>query len=161
MTTSKQKVFCVFRLTKTESAIIVQRAFRIKFGFQPPKMMVVFLCGIISLKQLSVFVKAKIRDDQDYETSRRYATEVSEKRESDRDRLRESKTGRDGQLKHQQNVHENLESEKKALKNAASQELNISSSIITETTPKTPAERSRDYRARKDKNLKKIKSQMI
>ncbi|GFS95933.1 hypothetical protein TNCV_4277271 [Trichonephila clavipes] len=55
----------------------------------------------------------------------------------------------DGQLKHQQNVHENLESEKKALKNAASQELNISSSIITETTPKTPAERSRDYRARK------------
>ncbi|GFW32722.1 hypothetical protein TNCV_3679701 [Trichonephila clavipes] len=38
---------------------------------------------------------------------------------------------------------------KKALKNAASQELNISSSIITETTPKTPAERSRDYRARK------------
>ncbi|GFV77860.1 ATP-dependent DNA helicase [Trichonephila clavipes] len=38
---------------------------------------------------------------------------------------------------------------KKALKNAASQELNISSSIITETTPKTPAKRSRDYRARK------------
>ncbi|GFS89559.1 hypothetical protein TNCV_1810481 [Trichonephila clavipes] len=38
---------------------------------------------------------------------------------------------------------------KKALKNAASQELNISSSIITETTPKTPAERSCDYRARK------------
>ncbi|GFW22575.1 ATP-dependent DNA helicase [Trichonephila clavipes] len=69
-------------------------------------------------------------------------------RESDRDRLRESKTGRDGQLKHQQNVHENLESEK-GFKNAASQELNISSSIITETTPKTPAERSRDYRARK------------
>ncbi|GFS69400.1 hypothetical protein TNCV_4011991 [Trichonephila clavipes] len=55
----------------------------------------------------------------------------------------------DGQLKHQQNVHENLESEKKGFKNAASQELNISSSIITETTPKTPAERSRDYRARK------------
>ncbi|GFX27316.1 ATP-dependent DNA helicase [Trichonephila clavipes] len=38
---------------------------------------------------------------------------------------------------------------KKGFKNAASQELNISSSIITETTPKTPAERSRDYRARK------------
>ncbi|GFW50314.1 hypothetical protein TNCV_4697301 [Trichonephila clavipes] len=42
---------------------------------------------------------------------------------------------------------------KKALKNAASQELNISSSIITETTPKTPAERSRDYRARKRQKI--------
>ncbi|GFY27362.1 DUF4817 domain-containing protein [Trichonephila clavipes] len=36
MTTSKQKVFCVPRLTKTESAITVQRTFRIKFGCQPP-----------------------------------------------------------------------------------------------------------------------------
>ncbi|XP_028043101.1 uncharacterized protein LOC114252705 isoform X2 [Bombyx mandarina] len=38
---------------------------------------------------------------------------------------------------------------KRALKNAASQGLNISSFIITKTKPKTPAERSRDYRARK------------
>lgn len=38
---------------------------------------------------------------------------------------------------------------KKALKNAASQEFNISSSITSNTKPKTPAERSRDYRAQK------------
>ncbi|GFU73112.1 DUF4817 domain-containing protein [Trichonephila clavipes] len=36
MTTSKQKVFCVLRLTKTEFSINVQRAFRVKFGCQPP-----------------------------------------------------------------------------------------------------------------------------
>ncbi|GFW79523.1 DUF4817 domain-containing protein [Trichonephila clavipes] len=36
MTTSKQRMFCVLRLTKAESAITVQRAFRIKFGCQPP-----------------------------------------------------------------------------------------------------------------------------
>ncbi|GFW91667.1 DUF4817 domain-containing protein [Trichonephila clavipes] len=36
MTTSKQKVFCVLRFAKTESAITVQRAFRIKFDCQSP-----------------------------------------------------------------------------------------------------------------------------
>ncbi|GFT24212.1 obscurin [Trichonephila clavipes] len=34
--TSKQKVFCVLRLTMTESVITVQQAFRIKFSCQPP-----------------------------------------------------------------------------------------------------------------------------
>ncbi|GFX98398.1 uncharacterized protein TNCV_4001671 [Trichonephila clavipes] len=36
MVTSKQKAFCVLQFAKTESAITVQRAFRIKFGCQPP-----------------------------------------------------------------------------------------------------------------------------
>ncbi|GFX54320.1 uncharacterized protein TNCV_3824191 [Trichonephila clavipes] len=36
MTTCKQRVFCVLRLTKTESAITVQRGFCNKFGCQPP-----------------------------------------------------------------------------------------------------------------------------
>ncbi|GFU20232.1 DUF4817 domain-containing protein [Trichonephila clavipes] len=35
MATSKQKVFCVIQFAKTESAITVQRALRIKFGCQP------------------------------------------------------------------------------------------------------------------------------
>ncbi|GFX83516.1 hypothetical protein TNCV_324651 [Trichonephila clavipes] len=36
MATSKQKAFRVLQFAKTESAITVQRAFRIKFGCQPP-----------------------------------------------------------------------------------------------------------------------------
>ncbi|GFX60638.1 uncharacterized protein TNCV_4916881 [Trichonephila clavipes] len=36
MATSKQKAFCVLQFAKTESALTVQRAFRIKFGCQPP-----------------------------------------------------------------------------------------------------------------------------
>ncbi|GFX93658.1 DUF4817 domain-containing protein [Trichonephila clavipes] len=36
MATSKQKAFCVLQFAKTESAITVQRAFRIQFGCQPP-----------------------------------------------------------------------------------------------------------------------------
>ncbi|GFV82183.1 adhesion G protein-coupled receptor B2 [Trichonephila clavipes] len=36
MATSKQKAFCVLQFSKTESAINVQRAFRIKFGCHPP-----------------------------------------------------------------------------------------------------------------------------
>ncbi|GFU98195.1 DUF4817 domain-containing protein [Trichonephila clavipes] len=36
MTTSKQKVFCVLRFAKIESAITLQREFPIKFGCQPP-----------------------------------------------------------------------------------------------------------------------------
>ncbi|GFW01877.1 hypothetical protein TNCV_3028481 [Trichonephila clavipes] len=36
MATSKQKEFCVLQFAKTESAINLQRAFRIKFGCQPP-----------------------------------------------------------------------------------------------------------------------------
>ncbi|GFX14681.1 DUF4817 domain-containing protein [Trichonephila clavipes] len=35
MATSKQKAFCILQFTKTESAITVQRVFRIKFGYQP------------------------------------------------------------------------------------------------------------------------------
>ncbi|GFX81172.1 DUF4817 domain-containing protein [Trichonephila clavipes] len=34
--TSKEKAFCVLRLTKTESTMTVQRAFRIKFECHPP-----------------------------------------------------------------------------------------------------------------------------
>ncbi|GFU11587.1 DUF4817 domain-containing protein [Trichonephila clavipes] len=36
MATSKQKAFCVLQFSKTESAIAVQRAFRIKFDCQTP-----------------------------------------------------------------------------------------------------------------------------
>ncbi|GFU95440.1 DUF4817 domain-containing protein [Trichonephila clavipes] len=36
LATCEQKAFCVFQFAKTESAITVQRAFRIKFGCQPP-----------------------------------------------------------------------------------------------------------------------------
>ncbi|GFV71985.1 DUF4817 domain-containing protein [Trichonephila clavipes] len=36
MATSKQKVFCFIHFAKTESAITVQRAFRIIFDCQPP-----------------------------------------------------------------------------------------------------------------------------
>ncbi|GFU90912.1 DUF4817 domain-containing protein [Trichonephila clavipes] len=36
MATSKQKAFCVLQFSKIESAITVQRAFRTKFGCQPP-----------------------------------------------------------------------------------------------------------------------------
>ncbi|GFV54628.1 uncharacterized protein TNCV_3578812 [Trichonephila clavipes] len=36
MATSKQKAFCVLQFAKTESAVTVQRAFRIKFDCQPP-----------------------------------------------------------------------------------------------------------------------------
>ncbi|GFW32932.1 hypothetical protein TNCV_1774971 [Trichonephila clavipes] len=36
MTTSKQKAFCALQFANTESAVNVQRAFRIKFGCQPP-----------------------------------------------------------------------------------------------------------------------------
>ncbi|GFW72811.1 DUF4817 domain-containing protein [Trichonephila clavipes] len=34
--TSEQKAFCVLQFAMTESAIIMQRAFRIKFSCQPP-----------------------------------------------------------------------------------------------------------------------------
>ncbi|GFW75180.1 DUF4817 domain-containing protein [Trichonephila clavipes] len=36
MSTSEQKAFCVLQFAKTESAIAVKRAFRVKFGCQPP-----------------------------------------------------------------------------------------------------------------------------
>ncbi|GFU03143.1 DUF4817 domain-containing protein [Trichonephila clavipes] len=36
MSTSEQKMLCVLQFAKTESAITVQRAFRVKFGCQPP-----------------------------------------------------------------------------------------------------------------------------
>ncbi|GFX18477.1 DUF4817 domain-containing protein [Trichonephila clavipes] len=36
MLTGEQKAFCVLQFSKTESAVTVQRAFRIKFGCQPP-----------------------------------------------------------------------------------------------------------------------------
>ncbi|GFV75453.1 hypothetical protein TNCV_1482991 [Trichonephila clavipes] len=36
MATSKKKAFCVLQFLKTESAITVLRAFRIKFSCQPP-----------------------------------------------------------------------------------------------------------------------------
>ncbi|GFU09574.1 hypothetical protein TNCV_3026221 [Trichonephila clavipes] len=51
------------KFTKTESAVTVQRAFRIKIGCQPPNDSNIFR-GYISLKQLAVFVKGKVRDDQ-------------------------------------------------------------------------------------------------
>ncbi|GFV15796.1 DUF4817 domain-containing protein [Trichonephila clavipes] len=50
---------CARNFTKTESAITVQGAFRIKFGCQPPNDNI-FRCSIISLKQLAVFVKGKL-----------------------------------------------------------------------------------------------------
>ncbi|GFU93100.1 hypothetical protein TNCV_152881 [Trichonephila clavipes] len=63
--TSEHKAFRVLRFAKTESAITVQRVFRIKvppFGnFQT---IITFVDGIISLKQINVFVKGKVRDDQ-------------------------------------------------------------------------------------------------
>ncbi|RZF32102.1 hypothetical protein LSTR_LSTR003965 [Laodelphax striatellus] len=36
MATSEQKAFCVLQFAKTESVVTVQRAFRIKFGCDPP-----------------------------------------------------------------------------------------------------------------------------
>ncbi|GFT09425.1 hypothetical protein TNCV_5062861 [Trichonephila clavipes] len=35
MASSEQKAFCVFQFAKIETAITVQRAFRIQFGHQP------------------------------------------------------------------------------------------------------------------------------
>ncbi|GFV43083.1 hypothetical protein TNCV_5027731 [Trichonephila clavipes] len=54
---------CARNLAKTESAITVPRAFCIKFGCPPPNDNNNLRC-IISLKQLAVFVKGKVRDDQ-------------------------------------------------------------------------------------------------
>jgi hypothetical protein len=36
MVTKEQKVFCVLQFAKTESVVTVTRAFRIKFGCDPP-----------------------------------------------------------------------------------------------------------------------------
>ncbi|GFU33220.1 DUF4817 domain-containing protein [Trichonephila clavipes] len=57
MVTSKQKAFCVLQFAKAESAITVQRVYRIKFGCQPPQM-ITFVDVIINLK-LAFFVKGK------------------------------------------------------------------------------------------------------
>ncbi|GFX33870.1 uncharacterized protein TNCV_3962791 [Trichonephila clavipes] len=51
------------KFAKTESAITVERAFRIS-SVVNLQIIITFLDGIISLKQLAVFVKRKVRDDQ-------------------------------------------------------------------------------------------------
>ncbi|GFS87705.1 DUF4817 domain-containing protein [Trichonephila clavipes] len=80
--TSAQKAFSVLQFAKTESAITVQRAFRIMFDCHPPKMIIIFLGCIISFK-LAVFVKRKVRDDQGFGVSCVSSWDTYERREID------------------------------------------------------------------------------
>ncbi|GFT07790.1 DUF4817 domain-containing protein [Trichonephila clavipes] len=59
MMTSKKKVFCILRFAKTESAVAVQER-SVLSSVVNLQMIMTFLGSIVSLKQLSVIVKAKL-----------------------------------------------------------------------------------------------------
>ncbi|PRD35226.1 UNVERIFIED_CONTAM: hypothetical protein NCL1_12167 [Trichonephila clavipes] len=61
MAISKLKAFCVLQFAKPESAITMQRVLSSVVNLQK---IITFLGGINSLKQLAVFLKRKVQDDQ-------------------------------------------------------------------------------------------------